>query len=106
MKCSDKWQSVFGIGPWFLMTITLAALPLKAPAAEDSPASATSTQSADVLVYRTDQGVSFQVTAEGLSLIQVGGRDLACGGWSVFNAEPWFKDSGSGRVDTRASALC
>jgi len=57
---------------------------------------------ANSLVYRTDKGVLFQVTAEGLSLIQVGGRDLACGGWTVFNAEPWFKDSGTGRVDTKS----
>ncbi len=47
------------------------------------------------------QHLRFQVTAEGLTRIQVGERELAHGGWTVFNAEPWFKDSGSGRVDTQ-----
>ncbi|MGA2035534.1 MAG: hypothetical protein ABSG68_25070 [Thermoguttaceae bacterium] len=46
------------------------------------------------------QGVEFEVTAEGLSAIRVGGRTLAGGGWSVFNAEAWFKDAGSGAVKT------
>ena len=48
------------------------------------------------LIHR-EQGVEFEVTAEGLSAIRVGGRTLASGGWSVFNAEPWFKDAGTGR---------
>jgi hypothetical protein len=52
------------------------------------------------LTYRTPQGVSFSVTAEGLSEIRVGARVLAHGGWSVFNAEGWFKDSGTGNVKT------
>ena len=81
---------------------TMSLLALNASAAEDSSASAIGGMQADALVYRTDKGVLFQVAAEGLSLIQVGGRDLACGGWTVFNAEPWFKDSGSGRVDTKS----
>ncbi len=51
------------------------------------------------LVYR-EQGVEFEVTAEGLSAIRVGGRTLASGGWNVFNAEPWFKDAGTGAVKT------
>jgi hypothetical protein len=85
-----------------LLTITMSVLPLNALAAEDSSAPATSsTPSANSLVYRTDQGVTFRITAEGLSLIQVGERELARGGWTVFNAEPWFKDSGSGRVDSK-----
>jgi hypothetical protein len=83
------------------MTFALAASTLKALAAEASPQSPTDAAPADVLVYRTDKGVTFQVTADGLSLIQFGGRDLARGGWSVFNAEPWFKDAGSGRVDAK-----
>jgi len=84
-----------------LLTTTMSLLALNASAAEDSSASAIGGMQADALVYRTDKGVTFQVTAEGLSLIQVGGRDLAGGGWTAFNAEPWFKDSGSGRVDTK-----
>ena len=40
------------------------------------------------------------MTAEGLSAIRFGGRTLASGGWNVFNAEPWFKDAGSGTVKT------
>ena len=40
------------------------------------------------------------MTAEGLSAIRVGGRTLASGGWNVFNAEPWFKDAGTGTVKT------
>jgi hypothetical protein len=51
------------------------------------------------LAYRTPQGVAFSVTADGLSEIRVGDRVFARGGWSVFNAEPWFKDGGTGRVD-------
>ncbi len=47
-----------------------------------------------------NQGVEFEVTADGLSAIRVGGRTLASGGWSVFNAEPWFKGAGSGTVKT------
>ena len=51
--------------------------------------------------YRTPQGVMFEVTSDGVSSIRVGGRQLAHGAWSVFNAEPWFKDAGSGTVDTK-----
>ncbi|MGA2618608.1 MAG: hypothetical protein ABSF26_13425 [Thermoguttaceae bacterium] len=59
-----------------------------APAAGDRP---------ERLVYRSG-GVEFEVTSDGLSAIRVGGRALATGGWQVFNAEPWFKDQGSGAV--------
>ena len=51
-------------------------------------------------VHRSPQGVEFEVTAEGLSAIRASGRELASGGWSLFNAEPWFKDAGSGTVRT------
>ena len=50
------------------------------------------------LTCQTPSGVTFQVTAEGLSEIRSGQKVLARGGWSVFNAEPWFKDGGTGRV--------
>jgi len=53
---------------------------------------------ADALHYRSLSGVEFIVTDEGLSEIRVGQKTLARGGWSVFNAEGWFK-AGSGRVD-------
>jgi hypothetical protein len=47
-------------------------------------------QPADKLVYRTPQGVEFEVTADGLSAIRSTGRELAHGGWSVSSGEPWF----------------
>src|SRR4051812_1289085 len=53
----------------------------------------------DRLVYRSPRGVTFEVTAAGLSAIRHRGREVARGGWSVFNAEGWFKDAGSGQVD-------
>jgi hypothetical protein len=84
-----------------LLTITMSVLTLQAPAAEAPSASPTPETPADEIVYRTDQGVTFQVTAEGLTRIQAGERELAQGGWTVFNAEPWFKDSGSARLDTQ-----
>jgi hypothetical protein len=55
-------------------------------------------------VYETLDGISFHVTTEGLSSIRIGQRELASGGWSVFNAENWFKDSGSGIVKTEPVA--
>lgn len=55
-------------------------------------------------VYETLHGISFHVTTEGLSSIRIGQRELASGGWSVFNAENWFKDSGSGIVKTEPVA--
>ena len=54
----------------------------------------------DRFVYRSLQGVEFEVTAEGLSTIRMRGRTLASGGWTVFNAEPWFKEAGAGTVRT------
>ena len=53
------------------------------------------------LDYRSPEGVTFQVTADGLSSIRVGDRELAGGEWTVFNAEGWFKDGGSGKVAAR-----
>lgn len=50
------------------------------------------------LTCQTPAGVAFQVTDEGLSEIRFGQKVLARGGWSVFNAEPWFKDGGMGHV--------
>lgn len=50
-------------------------------------------------VYRTPQGAEVEITAAGLSKIALGGRVLAQGGWAAFNAEPWFKNCGSGKVD-------
>jgi len=48
--------------------------------------------------YRAAAGdVVFTVTDEGLSSIRVGARELAKGGWSAWNAEPWFKSSGSNK---------
>ncbi len=50
------------------------------------------------LHYQAPGGVEFVVTDDGLSEIHAGTRTLASGGWSVFNAEGWFK-AGSGRVN-------
>jgi hypothetical protein len=50
------------------------------------------------LVYKTPRGVEFRVTADGLASIRHGGRELVSGGWSVFNAEHWFKDCGVRKV--------
>lgn len=55
---------------------------------------------AGTFIYQTSRGISFHVAREGLSSIRIGQRELASGGWSVFNAENWFKDSGSGAVKT------
>jgi hypothetical protein len=55
----------------------------------------------DAFAWKTPRGVEFTVTAEGLSSIRIGGRELAKGGWSGLNAEGWFKDSGRGAVKTQ-----
>lgn len=79
-----------------LCSIAATACSDSASAAEPKP-----TEAPAALTYRSPQGVEFQVTADGLSSIRFAGRQLASGGWSVFNAEPWFKNGGSGRVDTK-----
>jgi hypothetical protein len=53
------------------------------------------------LAYQAPGEIVFEVTADGLSSIRVGQRQLAGGVWSVFNAEHWFKDAGTGAVQTR-----
>jgi hypothetical protein len=55
----------------------------------------------DSLVRLGPGDLHFEITADGLSAIRIGDRQLASGGWSVFNAEGWFKDSGSGEVQTK-----
>ena len=82
-----------GIG---VSAATAAGIGLTAEPPRETPAASTS-----VLNYRTPQGVEFQISADGLSSIQFAGRQLARGGWSVFNAEPWFKNAGTGRVDAK-----
>jgi hypothetical protein len=74
--------------PWLLLTVCLTVF----------LASALRCRAADELVYRSPAGVSFRVTAAGLSSIKLGDREIASGGWSAFNAESWFKDGGSGLV--------
>lgn len=54
---------------------------------------------AQSLVHRTPGNIELEITADGLSAIRCGGRQLATGGWSVFNGGNWFKDQASG-VDT------
>ena len=56
---------------------------------------------ANALSYRSPGGVVFRVTKEGLASIRFKDRDVAKGHWRVFNAEGWFKDGGSGKVDTK-----
>lgn len=46
---------------------------------------------AQTFVYATEAGVTFNVTAEGLSRITHGAREIAAGGWYAWNAGPlWF----------------
>jgi hypothetical protein len=54
--------------------------------------------SATEFAYHSPQGTTFRVTEDGLSSIEIGGRHIATGGWSAFNAENWFKDGGSQQV--------
>src|SRR4051794_12734862 len=53
---------------------------------------------ADELVYRSPSGVTFHISAAGLSSIQLGDREIATGGWTALNGESWFKDAGTGAV--------
>jgi len=53
------------------------------------------------LVHQTSSKVAYRITAEGLESISFGGRKIASGSWSAFNAERWFKDGGAGKVDTK-----
>ncbi len=73
-----------------LVLAALAAAAVGAPAVDD----------ASGFTHRTPGGVVYRVTADGLSSIRLGERLVAGGSWSVFNAEGWFKDAGSGKVDT------
>ncbi|MDQ2731985.1 MAG: hypothetical protein M3Y56_10025, partial [Armatimonadota bacterium] len=70
----------------------LAAAPLTSAAPAPTPPA--------VFTFRTPTGTTFTVTDEGLSSIRNGVRELAHGGWAPFNAEGWFKDSGSNAVKT------
>jgi len=51
-------------------------------------------------VHQTSAKVAYRVTADGLASITHDRRSIATGSWSVFNAENWFKDGGSGKVQT------
>lgn len=74
-------------------------------AGAEDPATADGKQ--DRFTYRTAQGVLFEVTAAGLSRIEVAGRTLAAGGWSVFDAGGWFAKEGScGPVNARDFREC
>ncbi len=46
----------------------------------------------DRLTYTTPSGVTFEVTAAGLSSIRYHDRQFASGGWSFFNGDSWFKE--------------
>jgi hypothetical protein len=70
-----------------------AALPPGAAAAAEGKRAA-----GKPLRYKTPAGVAFEVTADGLSSVRFMGREVAAGGWAAFNAESWFKNSGSGAV--------
>jgi hypothetical protein len=52
---------------------------------------------ADTLTYETPRKVLFEVTADGLSSIRVGGKVLARGEWRAYNGEDFFK-AGPGDV--------
>jgi hypothetical protein len=79
----------------------LFLLPALAVLTHDISAADSPPADPDKLVYHAPGDVTWEVTADGLSGIQVGDRQLAAGGWSVFNAEHWFKDSGTGEVQTK-----
>jgi hypothetical protein len=79
-----------------LLALLLSAQALAGPTAAPAPAAG-----AAELVYRSPAGAEFRVTAKGLTSIRLDGRELASGEWSVFNAEGWFKDGGTGKVDTK-----
>jgi hypothetical protein len=64
-----------------------------APAADAADSSA----AAKAFTYKTPQGVTFVVTAEGLSSIRYADRELATGAWRAGNGEDWFR-YGNGRV--------
>ena len=57
-------------------------------------------RAAQGFTYRSPEGIVFTVTADGLSSIRQGDVEIASGSWSPFNAEGWFKDSGSSLVKT------
>jgi hypothetical protein len=48
-------------------------------------------EQAENVVYRTPQGIEYEVNAEGLCAIRSQGRELMRGGWSVFNGEGYFQ---------------
>jgi hypothetical protein len=87
--------------PIFAAICLLATCAPAVWSAETSAAEKTPQASVPSLVYRTPRDVTYEVTADGLSLVRARDRVVARGGWSVFNAEPWFKASGSGRVSTK-----
>jgi len=53
------------------------------------------------LIFRTPQKAAYRVTADGLTSISFKNRKIASGSWSAFNAERWFKNGGSDKVDTK-----
>ena len=78
------------------LALILAILCVGPLAAAEAPSSTPAAGAA--FHYRSPTGTEFVVTDEGLSEIRVGQHQLASGGWSLFNAEGWFK-AGSGRVN-------
>ena len=56
-----------------------------------------SAAAAEALTYETPQGVTFVVTADGLSSIRYAGREIAAGGWRAGSGEDWFR-YGAGKV--------
>jgi len=55
---------------------------------------------ADSLAHTTPAGITFTVTADGLSSIRLGRREIAKGGWRASNGE-WIFKAGSGKVDAK-----
>jgi hypothetical protein len=47
---------------------------------------------ADDFIYRSPQGVAFTVSANGLSSIRLGNREIAGGEWKPFRGDDWFKE--------------
>jgi len=69
------------------LAVSAALWRIAAPAvAENLPAA----RMPDKLLYRSPAEAEFLITADGLSSIACGGRSVAHGSWSAFNAESWF----------------
>ena len=78
----------------------LPAATFAAAAVLAGAASAAEPAAPEPFVYRSDKAVAFTVTADGLSSIRLGGREVARGSWRAHNADGLF-GLGSSSVQMR-----